>query len=125
MLLAINCQVCAYIQLEYLSDFCTPAAAEVTISNLTLASRTDSFTVSHPTQDGSINITQPADSDTSHTLTSLQAGTTYRTEVEAVRKGDRADRQKAKVVGNYNTDGAGEESMQQPLMPLDFLALCP
>ena len=99
-------------------------AAEVTISNLTLASRTAttlsvtwsagypkcySFTVSHSTQDGSINVTQPADSDTSHTLTSLQPGTTYRIEVEAVRKGDEPDEQKAKnVMGNFITDDAGE-----------------
>ena len=45
-----------------------------------------SFTVSHSTQDGSITVTQPADSDSSHTLTSLQPGTTYRIEVEAMRK---------------------------------------
>ena len=79
------------------------SAAEVTLSSLTLASRTAttlsviwsagypkcySFTVSHSTQDGSINVTQPADSDTSHTLTSLQPGTTYKFEVEAVRKGE-------------------------------------
>ena len=89
------------------------------MSNLTLASRTAttlsvtwssgypkyySFTVSHSTQDGSINVTQPADSDTSHTLTSLQPGTTYRIEVEAVRKGEGADRQRAKVMGNFTTD---------------------
>ena len=100
-------------------------AAEVTISNLTLASRTDttlsvtwsagypkcySFTVSHSTQDGSITVTQPADSDTSHTLTSLQPGTTYRIEVEAVRKGDGADGQRAKVMGNFTTNDEGEES---------------
>ena len=93
-------------------------AAEVTLSNLTLASRTDttlsvtwsagyskcySFTVSHSTQDGFVNVTKPADSDTSHTLTSLQPGTTYRIEVEAVRKGDGADGQRAKVIGNFAT----------------------
>ena len=101
-------------------------ATEVTLSNLTLASRTTttfsvtwsagypkcySFTVSHSTQDGSINVTQPADSDTSHTLTSLQPGTTYRIEVEAVRKGDGADGQRAKVVGNFTTDDVGEEKV--------------
>ena len=100
----------------------TSAAAEVTISNLTLASRTATtlsvtwsagypkcytFTVSHSTQDGSINVTQPADSDTSHTLTSLQPGTTYRIEVEAVRKGDGADGQRAKVMGNFTTESEG------------------
>ena len=94
----------------------------MTISNLTLASRTAttlsvtwsagypkcySFTVSHSTQDGSINVTQPANSDTSHTLTSLQPGTTYRIEVEAVRKGDRADGQRAKVMENFTTEGKG------------------
>ena len=99
-------------------------AAEVVISNLTLASRTAttlsvtwsagypkcySFTVSHSTQDGSINVTEPADSDTSHTLTSLQPGTTYRIEVEAARKGDGADRQRSKVVGNFTTDDEGGE----------------
>ena len=113
----------------------------MTISNLTLASRTAttlsvtwsasypkcySFTVSHSTQDGSIPVTQPADSDTSHTLTSLQPSTTYRIAVEAVRKGDGADGQRAKVMGNFTTtEGAGEDSMQQPLMPLAFLALRP
>ena len=97
-------------------------AAEVTLSSLTLVSRTAttlsvtwsagypkcySFTVSHSTQDGSITVTvtQPADSDTSHTLTSLQPGTTYRIEVEAVRKGDGADGQRAKVIGNFTTEG--------------------
>ena len=100
-------------------SFLLYTAAEVTISNLTLASRTTtalsvtwsagypkcySFTVSHSTQDGSITVTQPADSDTSHTLTSLQPGTTYRIEVEAVRKGDGADGQRAKVVGNFTTE---------------------
>ena len=67
-----------------------------------------SFTVSHSTQDGSINVTQPADSDTSHTLTSLQPDTTYRIEVEAVRKGDRADGQKAKVKAQFPTATASE-----------------
>ena len=99
--------------------------AEATLSNLNLASRTATtlsvtwsagyavlcysfeFTVSHSTRDGSINVTQPADSDTSHTLTSLQPGTTYRIEVEAVRKRDGADIQRAKVVGFYTTDGPG------------------
>ena len=95
-------------------------AAELTIASLTLASRTAttlsitwsagypkcySFTVSHSTQDGSITVTQLADSDTSHTLTSLQPGTTYRIEVEAVRKGDGADGQRAKVMGNFTTKG--------------------
>ena len=75
-----------------------------------------SFTVSHSTRDGSINVTQPANSDTSHTLTSLQPGTTYRIEVEAVRKGEGADGQRAKVIGNFTTEGAGEERMQQTLM---------
>ena len=98
------------------------AAPEVNISSLTLANRSAttlsvtwsagypkcySFTVSHSTQDGSINDTQPADSDTSHTLTSLQPGTTYRTEVEAVRKGEGADGQRAMVTGNFTT-GKGE-----------------
>ena len=100
------------------------SAAEVTFFNLTLTSRTAttlsvtwsagypkcySFTVSHSTQDGSITVTQPADSDTSHTLTSLQPSTTYRIEVEAVRKGDRADGQMAKVMGNFMTEDEGEE----------------
>ena len=99
-------------------------APEVTLSNLTLASRTAttlsvtwsagypkcySFTVSHFTQDGSINITQPANSDTSHTLTSLQPGTPYRIEVEAVRKGDGVDGQRAKVMGSFTTDGEGQK----------------
>ena len=106
--------------LVYRTRFTAP---EVTLSNLTLASRTAttlsvtwsagypkcySFTVSHSTHDGSINVTQPADSDTSHTLTSLQPGTTYRIEVEAVRKGDGADGPRAKVVGNFTTE-EGEE----------------
>ena len=64
-----------------------------------------SFTVSRSTQDGSVTVTQPADSDTSHTLTSLQPGTTYRIEVEAVRKGEGADGQRAKVMGNFTTEG--------------------
>ena len=95
----------------------------MTLSSLTLASRTAttlsvtwsagypkcySFTVSHSTQDGSVTVTQPADSDTFHTLTFLQSGTTYRIEVEAVRKGDGADGQKAKVMGNFTTE-EGEE----------------
>ena len=106
------------ICISLLNDRYTLAATELTLSSLTLASRTAttlsvtwsagypkcySFTVSHSAQDGSINVTQPADSDTSHTLTSLQPGTTYRIEVEAVRKGDGADRQRAKVVGNFTT----------------------
>ena len=92
---------------------------EVNVSSLTLASKTAttlsvtwsagypkcySFAVSHSTQDGSVNVTQPADSDTSHTLTSLQSSTTYRIEVEAVRKGEGADGQRAKVMGNFTTD---------------------
>ena len=102
--------------------FVSPAV-EVSLSFLTLSSRTAttlsvtwsagspkcySFTVSHSTQDGSINVTQPANSDTSHTLTSLQPGTTYRIEVEAVRKRDGADGQRAKVIGNFTTE-EGEE----------------
>ena len=74
-----------------------------------------SFTVSHSTQDGSINVTQPADSDTSHTLTSLQPGTTYRIEVEAVRKGDEADGQRAKVMGNFTTDTCRCEHVVSPV----------
>ena len=96
----------------------------IALSALTMASRTAttlsvtwsagypkcySFTVSHSTQDGSINVTQPADSDTSHTLTSLQPVTTYRIEVEALRKGDRADGQRAKVVGIFMTEDEVEE----------------
>ena len=114
------------------------SAAEVTLSNLTLASRTAttlsvtwsagypkcySFTVSHCTQDGSINVTQPADSDTSHTLTSLQPGTTYRVEVEAVRKGSGADGQSAKVTGNFTTEGEGEERILQTLTVVAMNAL--
>ena len=106
----------------------TLAAAEVTLSNLTLASRTAttlsvtwsagypkcySFTVSHSTQDGSITVPQASDSDTSHTLTSLQSGTTYRIEVEAVRNGDG---QRAKAVGNFTTESASKERMPQTLM---------
>ena len=52
------------------------------------------FECHHSTQDGSITATQPADSDTSHTLTSLQPCTTYRIEVWAVRKGEGADGQR-------------------------------
>ena len=96
--------------------YCSSPAAEVTLFNLTLVSRTVttlsvtwsagypkcySFTVSHSTQDGSINVSQPADSDTSHTLTSLQPGIAYRIEVEAVRKGDGADTQRTKVMGTF------------------------
>ena len=65
--------------------------------------------MSHSTQNGSIIVTQPADSDTSHTLTFLQPGTTYRIEVEAVRKGDRTDGQRAKVIGNFTTESTGRE----------------
>ena len=100
-----------------------PSAPEVTLSNLNLVNVMDttlsvtwsagypkcySFTVSHSTQDGSITVTQPADSDTSHTLTSLQPGTTYRIEVEAVRKGEGADGQRAKVMGKFITKCEGE-----------------
>ena len=102
-------------------DRYTLAAPEVSLTFLTLASRTAtsltvswsagypkcySFTVSHPTQDGSITVTanQSADSDTSHTLISLQPGTTYKIEVEAVRKGEGADGQRPKVVGNFTTE---------------------
>ena len=114
------CHSHSYVFYTQLSLQYLPTAAEVTISNLTLASRTAttlsvtwsagypkcySFTVSHSTQDGSIPVTQPADSDTSHTLTSLQPGTTYRIEVEVVRKGDGADGQRAKVMGNFTTEG--------------------
>ena len=95
-------------------------APEVTLSSLRLVEVTAatlkvtwsagypkcySFTVSRSTQDGSINVTQPADSDTSHTLTSLQPGTTYRIEVEAVRKGEGADGQRAEVIGQFPTAG--------------------
>ena len=98
----------------------------IALSALTLASRTVttlsvtwsagypkcySFTVSHSTQDGSINVTQPANSDTSHTLTSLQPGTTYRIEVVAVWKGDGVDEQRAKVMGNFTTEDEGKESL--------------
>ena len=75
-----------------------------------------SFTVSHSTQDGSINVTQPADSDTSHTLTSLQPGTTYRIGVEALRKGGGADGQRVKVMGNFTTEDEGEDRMLQTSM---------
>ena len=33
-----------------------------------------------------------------------------------MRKGDRADGQKAKVMGSFTTEGEGEERMQRPLM---------
>ena len=96
----------------------------MTLSSLNLASRTAttlsitwsagypkcySFTVFHSTQDGSVTVTQPADSDTPHTLTSLQPRTTYRIAVEAVRKGDGADGQRAKIMGNFTTEDEGEE----------------
>ena len=99
------------------------SAAEVTLSFLILASRTTttlsvtwsagypkcySFTVSHSTHDGSINVTQSANSDTSHTLISLQPGTTYKIEVEAVRKGDEADGQREKVMAKFPTATASE-----------------
>ena len=45
-----------------------------------------------------------SDHDTSHTLTSLQPGNTYKIKVEAVRKGDGADRQRANLVGNFTTE---------------------
>ena len=112
--------------------------AEVNITSLTLASRTSktlsvtwsagypkcySFTVSHSNQDGSINVTQPADSDTSHTLTSLLPGTTYRIEVEAVRKGEGADRQRARVMGNFTTDGAYVELPSQSFLRMSVLSI--
>ena len=99
---------------------CIISDENITLSALTLANRTAttlsvtwsagypkcySFTVSHSTQDGCIYANQPADSDTSHTLTSLQPGTTYRIEVEAVRKGEGADRQRAKVRRDFTTNG--------------------
>ena len=105
-----------YVYLHFMYIFNCFSAPEVTLSSLTLASRTAttlsvtwsagypkcySFTVSHSTQDGSANAT----SQTSYTLTSLQPGTTYKIEVEAVRKGDGADRQRAKVMGNFTTEG--------------------
>ena len=116
---AIQCPHCVLMNLIILDE-------GIALSALTLASRTAttlsvtwsagypkcySFTVSHSTQDGSINVTQPADSDTSHTLTSLQPGTTYRIELEAVRKGDGADGQRAKVMGNFTTECEGKESL--------------
>ena len=97
----------------------------IALTALTMASRTAttlsvtwsagypkcySFTVSHSTQDGSFNVTQPADSDTSHTLTFLQPGTTYRIEVEAVRKGNGTDGQRAKVMGNFTTKEGVEKT---------------
>ena len=114
-----------------------PAAA-VTISNLTLARRANttlsitwsagypkcySFTVSHSTQDGCIYANQPADSDTSHTLTSLQPGTTYRIEVEAVRKGEGADEQKAKVMGNFTIEGAYKELSSWSCLHINVLCV--
>ena len=116
---AIRCPHCVLMNLIILDEVIAPSA-------LTMASRTAttlsvtwsagypkcySFTVSHSTQDGSINVTQPADSDNSHTLTSLQPGTTYRIEVEAVRKGEGADGQRAKVMGNFTTEDEGEGSL--------------
>ena len=97
----------------------------MTLSSLTLASRTAttlsvtwspsypkwySFTVSHSTQDGPIAVTKHANTDTSHTLTSLQPGTTYRFEVEVVRKGDGAEGLRAKVMSSFSTNDAGEVS---------------
>ena len=99
------------------------SAAEVDISALILTNRTAttlsvtwsagypkcySFTVSHSTQDGSITVTQTADSGSSHTVTCLQANTTYRIKVEAVRKGEGADGQRAKVMGNFTTTPVGK-----------------
>ena len=91
--------------------------AEVTATTLSVTwsagyPKCYSFTVSHSIQDGSINVTQPADSDSSHTLTSLQPGTTYRIEVEAVRKGEGADGRRAKVMGNFTTKCEGEGILQ-------------
>ena len=115
------CNEIAYLCLRRQFNF---AALEVTLSGMQLVNVTAttlsvtwsagypkcySFTVSHSTQDGSINVTQPANSDTSHTLTSLQPGTTYRIEVEAVRKGDGADGQGAKVMAEFPTATASEE----------------
>ena len=113
-------RTCAQGYMYYTIDRAiTLAAAEVTLSSLTLASRTAttlsvtwsagypkcySFTVSHSTQDGSITVIQPADNDTSHTLISLQPGTTYRIEVEAVRK-------RAKVMQDFTTVDVGREDM--------------
>ena len=108
-----------------------PAAPEVTLSGLHLVNASDttlsvtwsasypkcySFTVSHSTQDGSINVTQPADSDTSHTLTSLQPDTSYRIEVEVVRKGDRADGQMRRIMGNFPTAIASERERMVGLL---------
>ena len=91
---------------------------EVTLSSLQLVNATTttlsvtwsagypkcySFTVSYSTQDSSINVTQPVNSAASHTLTSLQPGTTYSIEVEAMRKGDGAGGQRAKVIGTFAT----------------------
>ena len=113
-------------------------APKVILSNLTLVSRTAttlsvtwsagypkcySFTVSHSTQDGSINVTQPADSDTAHTLTSLQPSTTYRIEVEAVRKGERADGQKAKVTGYFSTKCEGAGHYKMVTFDIDYILL--
>ena len=112
-------------------------APKVILSNLTLASRTAttlsvtwsagypkcySFTVSHSTQDGSITVTQPADSDTSHTLTSLQPGTTYRIEVEAVRKGEGADGQRAQVMGSFTTKCGGVGHYKMVTFDIDYTA---
>ena len=51
------------------------------------------------------------DSDTSHTLTSLQPDTTYRIEVEAARKGDGADGPRGRVMGNFPTAIASEREI--------------